>query len=126
MVPEIIFSSEAPNPSPLYSQAVKSCGLIFVSGTGPFDARTGDLIKGSIEIQTELCLTNISSVLKSAGSTMSKIVSATVLLNDAQDFTGMNSVWKKWFPKDPPARLCPQLPDLIPGLKVSISVIAEA
>lgn len=126
MAPEIIFSSEAPKPSPLYSQAVKSSGLIFVSGTGPFDASSSELVKGSIEIQTELCLTNISLILASAGSSISKIVSATVLLADSQDFTGMNSVWKKWFPIDPPARQCPQLPDLIPGLKVSISVIAEA
>jgi 2-iminobutanoate/2-iminopropanoate deaminase len=33
---EIISTNDAPR-SPVYSQAVKAAGLIFVSGQGPFD-----------------------------------------------------------------------------------------
>ena len=57
---------------------------------------------------------------------MDKIVSATVVLANEDDFAGMNEAWLKWFPIDPPARQGAKLPAKIEGLKVSIAVIAEA
>ena len=57
---------------------------------------------------------------------MDKIVSATVLLADEEEFQGMNEEWLKWFPSNPPARQGAKLPARIPGLKVSIAAIAEA
>ena len=57
---------------------------------------------------------------------MDKIVSATVILLEEEDFAGMNEEWLKWFPADPPARQGAKLPVRIPGMKLSIAVIAEA
>ena len=57
---------------------------------------------------------------------MDKIVSATVILADEEDFAGMNEEWVKWFPVNPPARQGAKLPVRMPGLKISIAVIAEA
>ena len=42
------------------------------------------------------------------------------------DFAGVNEEWLKWFPVDPPARQGAKLPVRVPGLKVSIAMIAEA
>ena len=38
----------------------------------------------------------------------------------------MNEEWLKWFPVDPPARQGAKLPARVPGLKVSIAMIAIA
>jgi 2-iminobutanoate/2-iminopropanoate deaminase len=57
---------------------------------------------------------------------MEKIASATVILADEDDFAGMNEEWMGWFPTNPPARQGAKLPARIPGLKISIAVIAEA
>jgi 2-iminobutanoate/2-iminopropanoate deaminase len=38
----------------------------------------------------------------------------------------MNEEWLKWFPLNPPARQGAKMPVRIPGVKVSIAVIAEA
>jgi 2-iminobutanoate/2-iminopropanoate deaminase len=57
---------------------------------------------------------------------MDKIVSVTVVMADEEEFGGMNEEWMKWFPSNPPARQGAKLPARIPGLKVSIAVIAEA
>jgi 2-iminobutanoate/2-iminopropanoate deaminase len=57
---------------------------------------------------------------------MDKIVSATVILAEDDDFTGMNEEWMRWFPTNPPARQGAKIPARIPGLKVSIAAIAEA
>ena len=123
---EIIRTANAPASPATYSQAVKAAGLVFVSGTGPYDAATGAVIGDTIQEQTRQCLTNISAILGAAGSALSKIVSATVILVDESDFAGMNEEWVKWFPIEPPARQGAKLPVRIPGMRVSISAIAEA
>jgi 2-iminobutanoate/2-iminopropanoate deaminase len=90
------------------------------------DAETGRIKGESIQEQTRQCLTNIAAILEAAGSSFEKIVSATVILLEEEDFSGMNEEWLKWFPTDPPARQGAKLPVRVPGLKVSIAVIAEA
>jgi 2-iminobutanoate/2-iminopropanoate deaminase len=123
---QIVTTSNAAKPPATYSQAVKAAGLIFVSGTAPHDAATGLITGTTIQEQTRQCLTNIAAILAAAGSSIDKIVSATVVLADEDDFPGMNEEWLRWFPSDPPARQGAKLPARIPGLKVSIAAIAEA
>jgi 2-iminobutanoate/2-iminopropanoate deaminase len=123
---EIIRTSNAPAPPPTFSQAVKAAGLVFVSGTGPYDPVSGAVVQGTIQEQTRQCLVNISAILEAAGTTLAKVVSATVILVDDADFPGMNDEWVKWFPVDPPARQGARLPVRIPGLRISIAAIAEA
>lgn len=122
----IIATAAAAKAPPTYSQAVKAAGLIFVSGTAPADPVTGQLIEGTIQEQVAQCLRNISAILEAAGSSLDKAVSATVILADEDDFAGVNEEWLKWFPVDPPARQGAKLPVRVPGLKVSIAMIAEA
>lgn len=122
---EIIQTAEAPK-SPAYSQAVKAGGLIFVSGQGPFDPATGEVRGATIQEQTRQCLTNVEAILKAAGSSMAKVVSATFILVEESDFPGLNEEWVKWFPTDPPARQGAKLPIRLKGMKISIAVIAEA
>jgi len=122
---QIVFTPKAPKPPAAYSQAVKAAGLIFVSGIGPHDPVTGQIAGPTIQEQTRQCLANISAILEAAGSSLARVVSATVILYDEDDFAGMNEEWLRWFPKDPPARQGAKLPVKIPGFKVSIAVIAE-
>ena len=123
---EIIRTEDAPTPPPTYSQAVRAAGLVFVSGTGPFDPVTGKVVGETIQDQTRKCLQNISAILRAAGSSLEQVVSATVIVLEESDFAGMNEEWIKWFPTDPPARQGAKLPVRIAGMKVSIAVIAQA
>lgn len=123
---QIVFTPKAAKPPATYSQAVKAAGLVFVSGTVPHDSATGQITGTTIQEQTRQCLTNIAAILEEAGSSLEKIVSATVILADEEDFPGMNEEWLRWFPANPPARQGAKLPAKIPGLKVSIAAIAEA
>jgi len=126
MARKIVRTANAPLSPATYSQAVKAGGLVFVSGTGPFEQGTGKVKGETIQEQTRQCLTNISAILNAAGSSLEKIASATVILLEEEDFAGLNEEWVKWFPADPPARQAAKLPVRIPGMKVSIAVIAEA
>src|ERR1700690_1098895 len=123
---EIIRTPNAPGPPPTYSQAVRAAGLIFVSGTGPHDPRTGKIVGDTIQEKKRKCLENVSAILKADGSSLEQVVSAPVILLEETDFGGMNEEWIKWFPADPPARQGAKLPVRIPGMRVSIAVIAEA
>src|SRR5580693_8136583 len=126
MAREIIRTPNAPSPPPTYSQAVRAAGLVFVSGTGPQHPATGKVVGDTIQEQTGQCLKNISAILKTAGTSLERIVSATVIILDETDFAGMNEEWIKWFPANPPARQGAKLPVRIPGMRVSIAAIAEA
>ena len=126
MPKEIIKTSKAPAPPPTFSQAVVAAGLIFVSGQGPFDPASGKVVGTTIQEQTAQCLRNVSAILEAAGSSIGKIVSATFILAEAEDFTGMNEEWTKWFPENPPARQGSKLPVRPQGMKISVAAIAEA
>ena len=126
MARRIVFTSNAAQPPPTYSQAVTAAGLVFVSGTAPTDPTTGAIKGTTIQEQTRQCLSNVQAILEAAGSSLDNIVSATVVLAEEDDFAGMNEEWLRWFPSNPPARQGAKLPVRIPGLKVSIAVIAEA
>ena len=123
---QIVFTAKAAKPPATYSQAIKAAGLVFVSGTAPHDPATGAIKGTTIQEQTRQCLANVEAILEEAGSSLDKIVSATVVLADEDEFAGMNEEWLRWFPVNPPARQGAKLPVRIPGLKVSIAVIAEA
>ena len=122
----IITTAAAPAAPPAYSQAVKAAGLVFVSGTAPIDPLTGSIVEGSIQKKVAQCLANISAILAEAGSSLSRAVSATLIVAEQEDFAGANEEWMKWFDVDPPARQGAKMPVRISGMRVSITMIAEA
>jgi 2-iminobutanoate/2-iminopropanoate deaminase len=123
MTKEIVTTPKAPSSS-LYSQAVKAGGLVFVSGQVGQDPSTGTLAGPTVREQTRQCLKNIAAILDAAGSSMEKIVSATFILRNADDFADMNAEWATWFPENPPARQGASLPIDMDGLLVSFAAIA--
>lgn len=109
-----------------YSQAVVAGGLVFVAGQGPFDPASGAIVGDTIQEQTRQAFRNIEAILAAAGSSMDKIVSATFILRDPEDFAGMNEEWTRWFPTDPPARTGSKHPLAVDNLRISMAVVAEA
>jgi 2-iminobutanoate/2-iminopropanoate deaminase len=126
MARQIVFTSKAATPSPTYSQAVKGSRSRLRFWHSAIEPETGKIKGTTVQEQTQQCLSNIAAILEAAGTSMEKIASATVILADEDDFAGMNEEWMRWFPTNPPARQGAKLPARIPGLKISIAVIAEA
>lgn len=124
MTREVVRTDGAPS-SPLYSQAVKAAGLVFVSGQSGQDPSTGRLAGPSVSEQTRQCLKNIKAIVEAAGSSMEKVVATTFILRNPEDFDEMNAEWVLWFPENPPARQGASLPVDVEGLLVSIAAVAE-
>jgi 2-iminobutanoate/2-iminopropanoate deaminase len=86
------------------SPAVKANGFVFVSGLPPLDRKTGEVVKGDISVQTELSLENVKTVLEAAGSSLEKVVKATIYIANAAYYPTVNAIYARYFPHDPPAR----------------------
>lgn len=125
MSKEVISTANAPAAIGPYSQAVRTGNLIFVSGQIPLDPATGQLVRGDISTQTEQVLENVAAILEAAGSSLAKVVKATVYLRDLGEFGKMNEVYGRFFGEKPPARATVQVARLPRDAAVEIDVVAE-
>ena len=86
------------------SPAVKANGFVFVSGLPPLDTKTGKIINGDITNQTRMSLRNVRDCLKAAGSSLEDVVKVNIYISNSAYFDTVNDEYRKFFPKDPPAR----------------------
>jgi 2-iminobutanoate/2-iminopropanoate deaminase len=120
---QLIHTDRAPGSS-LYSQAVRVGSHIYVSGMTGTDPATGALAGGTIQEQTRQAIANCLAILEAGGATYEDIVEVGVLLTNPADFAGLNETYGKMFPTDPPARYVAKLGVELPGVLVSIRMIA--
>ena len=121
---EAIVTDKAPAALGPYSAAVKSGNVIHVSGQLPVDPATGELAGEDIASQTRQSLTNIQNILAAAGATMANVAECTVLLDDINDFAGMNEVYGEFFSEPYPARAAFEVAALPKAAKVEIKAVA--
>jgi 2-iminobutanoate/2-iminopropanoate deaminase len=88
------------------TSAVTRCGdTIYVSGFPPFDPETGTVIAAPIERQTELVLAQMKLCVETAGSSLENVLKCNVYCSSVENFAIVNSIYSRYFPKDPPARI---------------------
>lgn len=125
MSKKVINAAAAPAAIGPYSHAIDTgLGFVFTSGQIPIDPATGELVEGGIEAQTERVFLNLKAVLEEAGSSLDKVVKATVFLQDLKDFAVMNGIYGKYLGTDSPARSAVQVAGLPKGSLVEIEAVA--
>jgi 2-iminobutanoate/2-iminopropanoate deaminase len=120
-----IQSKRGAPPRGAYSQGWRAGDFIFVTGTGPIDPATGNLVGDSIEQQTAQTVDNISTILEADGASLSDVVKVTVHLTDTSLFARYNSVYAQRFSHPYPVRTTVGS-DLghTPGMLIEIDCIA--
>ncbi len=119
-----VSTDNAPKAIGPYSQGIKANGFVFCSGQVPINPDTGELVSGSIMIQTRQVLSNLKGVIEAAGSSMNLVVKCTVYLKDMNDFSEMNAEYAKWFGEIPPARATVEVARLPRDVRIEIDAIA--
>ena len=123
MMKEPITTQQAPPPGP-YSQAIRAGDWVFVSGQGPLDPTTKQIVGTTVEEQTRRVLDNIKAIVEAAGATMGDVVKSTVHLLDIEHFDDFNAVYVTYFGDPKPARTTVQSV-LWGGILVEIDVIVH-
>ena len=121
---KVISTANAPQAIGPYSQAIEAGGFVFVSGQIPLIPATGELVDGSVEVQTARVLENLKAILEAAGSSMEDVVKTTVYITNIDDFAKVNGIYGRYFEANPPARVCVEVSKLPKGALVEIDVIA--
>jgi 2-iminobutanoate/2-iminopropanoate deaminase len=120
----IVATDRGPKAIGPYSQAVCANGFVFVSGQIAIDPKTQRVVEGDASIQTERVLENLKGIVEAAGSSMQRVVKATVFLADFEDYSAMNEVYSRYFTQNPPARSTVETPRLPRNVRVEIEIIA--
>ena len=124
-VKQIINTPTAPLPIGPYNQAVVLNGLLFASGQIALDPATNELVLDNIEAETHRVLQNVKAILEAAGSSLEKVVKASVFVKDINQFGRINAVYGEYFkPEFAPARELVQVAELPKFVNIEISVIA--
>ena len=124
-IEHLSFSSGPQKVAP-FSHAVRAGDYLFVTGQMPtLKNDNTKLVDGGIEAQTHQVMKNLLEVLRTAGSSLEKVIFARVYLVNFGDFDKMNSVYASYFATDKlPARTCIGVTGLAVGASVEIDFIA--
>ena len=119
------FNTEnAPTAIGPYSQASIVNGVLYSSGQIALIPSTGELLKGSIQEETEQVMQNLKNLLEDAGSGFDNVIKTTVFIKNMDDFGQINEVYGKYFGENRPSRSCVEVARLPKDVNVEIEVIA--
>ena len=128
--PEVVYTKAAPKmgfsegmESPI-AQGVKCGQFLFVSGQGPLDPVTKDVVSQDLAEQTRVTLDNVRAVLEGGGTSIDHVVKVGVFLRSMEDFPVFNRVFKEYFKGVQPARTTVEASAPRKGVNVEIDCIA--
>jgi 2-iminobutanoate/2-iminopropanoate deaminase len=120
---ETVTASGAPPAAGPYSHAVKSAGLIFLSGQVHYDPDTGQLLDGSVGDQARRCLDNLAIVAAAAGAKLTDAVRVAIYVTDISTFKEVNAAYEAYFDDKPPARTTIGVASLPLGAQLEMDAI---
>jgi 2-iminobutanoate/2-iminopropanoate deaminase len=100
-----IVTGEAPRGTGAYSQAIRAGDFVYISGQGPLDPATLEVVGASVDEQTEKTLDNLEAVARAAGGSLDDVVKVSAFLASIDDFPAFNAAYERRFATLPrPAR----------------------
>lgn len=104
MVKHGIFPNDGARPRGSYSPGVRAGDFVFVSGQGPLDPATGEVVGSDIATQVQQTMRNVERIVAAAGGTMDQVVRVDAHLAHLSDFAAYDTAYRQFFHDDLPAR----------------------
>lgn len=120
-----INTKDAPQAVGSYEQAIKIANFVYTSGQIGLKPN-GEFAGECIKEQTTQVMKNLKAVLEAAGSSLSKVIKATIFIKDMTEFKVIDEVYKSFFDGDYPARSCVEVSRLPKDVRIEIEAIALA
>lgn len=100
-----IRTDDAPRGTGAYSQAIRAGDFVFISGQGPLDPGTLEVVGETVEEQTEQTLRNLAAIADTAGGSLDDVVKVSAFLSSIDLFPAFNATYERIFSSTPrPAR----------------------
>ncbi|CZT36806.1 pyrimidine utilization protein C [Rhizobium sp. 9140] len=125
MPKSIIVPEGTHKPIAPFSPGTLADGVVYVSGTLPFDKNNDVVHVGDAGAQTRHVLETIKSVIETAGGTMGDVTMNHIFITDWANYQAVNAVYAEYFPGDKPARFCIQCGLVKPDALIEIATIAH-
>jgi 2-iminobutanoate/2-iminopropanoate deaminase len=125
---EIVYAEAAGMAAPggHYSHAVRAGSMVFVSGQLPIAPDGAKLVNEPFERQAQQVLDNVAAALKSAGSSVDRLVQVRVYVSDIGDWPAFNTLYARWAGAARPARAVVPVPALHYGFRIEVEAVALA
>lgn len=120
---KFVQTDKAPAAIGPYSQAVVVNGLVYTSGQIALTPE-GVMLEDDIVVQTKQVMQNLKAVLAEAGTTLDKVVKATIFLDSMDDFAVVNEIYAEAFDGHKPVRSTVAVQTLPKNALVEIDVVA--
>ena len=125
MAMQEITTNDAPPSIGPFSRAVESDGTVYVSGQGPINPDTEEIVKRDPRVQTRRTLDNIAAILDAADRSLDDIVKATIFVSDMAHYDAINEVYGEMLSEPYPARSAVEVVRMPVDILVEIEVMAE-
>ena len=125
MVEKVSTDSAPSNEELPFSQGIVDDGRVYVSGQGPVDPETGEIVGEDIREETHRTMENVGAVLEAGGSSLDDVVKAQVFVRDMDDYDDVNDVYAEYLSEPYPARSAIQVERLPVEIGVEIEVIGR-
>lgn len=121
---ELIATGRAPTARGHYSQAVVHGGLVYVAGQLPIVPSDPQAKLDGFERQAEQVLDNVQAILEASGSSLARVLKATVYIADLAHWPRFNELYARRMGMHRPARTVVPVAGLHYGYLVEMDVIA--
>jgi 2-iminobutanoate/2-iminopropanoate deaminase len=113
-----------PSPAPLVP-AILAGDTLYLSGSTGADPVTGRIVEGGLDAETRQIMSNVQTVLRTAGMSLADVVATTVYLTDMADYARFNDLYRSYFPDGQyPTRSALAVKELARGARVELTMTA--
>ena len=121
---DFVVTERAPAARGHYSQAVVHAGIVYVAGQLPIVPSDPQAKLDGFERQAEQVLDNVQAILEASGSSLARVLKATVYIADIAHWPRFNELYARRMGTHRPARTVVPVVALHYGYLVEMDVVA--